>query len=519
MRFYLFSLSMLILLTGCGSAPEAALPPKLSHYATAQQQCSEFLDGKKELTSVVEKECDRFIKRLDQANNTAYDLANKKYKKGEYKEKDLVYSRERKRLELQYNKLSKAIKKATLAAIERDDIDAFTQGLAFPGNTVIAPYYDYMKSKGLDFENDPRYLDFERQESERLILKGEDYLQQGKKKKALTVFKKSAEMDNAQAARLTAILYEKKDLKKALKWHHKAVDGGIKSSYLNLGRLYERDGQEDFALNWYLRAAAEKNAKAQYRLYLYFLERNKSKAVSWLKKSADNEYAQAQYDYALVLMKKKKTDKAISFLQQASKKNYTQASDYLGEYFYNLKLFEDAYKELSLSESAGSFYLRAKMLEEGAGMKKDYKLAYTFYSRAAALGQEGTDKDLRRVNLLLSQEKRQKAAEKKREQTQHMAAMAKQCGVAPTASAIKKRGRKFHIIGTASASVGRQSFIIYGDDGEDYYLLRARGIQEDDRVDISVMSTGSTASIGSTEDDEAVDIYQFTFIKKCVIEE
>jgi len=216
-------------------------------------------------------------------------------------------------------------------------------------------------------------------------------------------------------------------------------------------------------------------------------------------------------------MKEKKTDEAISLLQQASKKNYAQASDYLGEYFYNLKLFEDAYKELSLSDSAGSFYLRAKMLEEGSGMKKDYKLAYTFYSRSAALGQEGTDKDLRRVNLLLSQEKKQKAAEKKREQTQQMAAMTKQCGVAPTASSIKKRGRKFHIIGTASAPVGRKSFIIDGDNAENYYLLRARGIQEDDRVDISVSSTGSTASITSGDND-AVDIYQFTFIKKCVNE-
>jgi hypothetical protein len=33
------------------------------------------------------------------------------------------------------------------------------------------------------------------------------------------------------------------------------------------------------------------------------------------------------------------------------------------------------------------------------------------------------------------------------------------------------------------------------------------------------MSTGSTASVSSADDEEAVDIYQFTFIKECVIEE
>ncbi|MGB6018391.1 MAG: tetratricopeptide repeat protein [Sulfurimonadaceae bacterium] len=519
MRFYLISLSIFILLTGCGSAPDVALVPKLSHYTTAKQQCSDFLDGKSEFNSAVEKECDQFIKRLEKANSTAHELESKKLKKGEALQKETLYARERLKVKHQYDKLSEAVKEATLAAIKKDNVVAFAKGIAFPGNSFIAPYYDYMKSKAPQFDNNTLFLDYQYKESEQLMLKGEHTLKQGKTDRALALFEEAANLGNAQAARSTGLLYENSNPEKALHWHNQAVDGGVKASYLNLGRLYEADGQNELALQWYLKSAAENNSKAQYQLYLLFLDKDKSRALSWLQKSASNGYAHAQYSYALILMKERKTDEAIDLLQQASQNNYTQASDYLGTYFYDLKLFESAFKQLAQSESANSFYLRAKMSEEGAGVERDYKLAYTFYARASSLGTKNVDKDLQRVNRLLTKEQQRLASEEKRVRTEQMAKMVKACGSVPTRSNIKKRDRRFHITGRASAPVGRQSFIIYGDDGENYYLLRARGIQEDDRVDITVISTGSTASISSADDDEAVDIYQFTFLKECVIEE
>ena len=93
MRYYLFSLSLLLFLSGCGTTPDVALTPKLSHYATAQQQCSDFIDGKSELTGKVEKECKQFLLRLDTANSTANQLASGKLKKGETKDKKILYSR------------------------------------------------------------------------------------------------------------------------------------------------------------------------------------------------------------------------------------------------------------------------------------------------------------------------------------------------------------------------------------------------------------------------------------------
>jgi len=519
MRFYLLSIIALLLLSGCGPEPTAKLAPKLSHYTTAQMQCSNFLEGKEELTGEVEKECKLFLKRLNTANRNADRLAGTKLKKGERKEEKILYYRNQNRVQLQYKVLSKSVKTATLNAIERDDTEAFRLGIAFPGNTFITPYYDYMKSKSPQFNDNQQYLDFSRKKSEEFMLKGQHYLKKGQKKKALKAFEKAAEMGNPQAARSTGLLYERNDRKKAIEWHSKAAENGVKASYLNLGRLYEAEAQREPALKWYLKAAKEKSAKAQYRLYTFYLKEDREKAIPWLEKSASNGYNHAQYEYALILMKEEKPAKAIDLLRQASQNNYPQATDYLGEYYYNNQLFERAFAQLKQTESADSFYLRAKMLEQGSGTTRDYSLAYKFYTRADALGKKDIKKDMQRVDTLLSKEQQRNAAEEKKKQAKLFASMVKQCGGIPTPATIKKRGKKFHITGTASAPVGRRSFIIYGDDGEDYYLLRAKGIQEDDKVDISIMSTGSTAAINSAEDEEAIDIYQFTFIKECVIEE
>ena len=520
MRSFLLSLTVILFLSGCGSTPNVALVPKLSHYTTAQQQCSDFIEGKSELTGQVEKECELFLKRLDTANTSAERIASGKLKKSEAKERKILYSRERNKLKQQYGVLSKSVQSATLDAIERDDVTNFKLGVAFPGNTFIDSYYTYMKSKSPQFDKDQHYLDYSRQKSEKLMLKAQRFLQQGKEKKALTVFEKSAEMGNPQAAHSTGALYEKLgDKQQAITWHTVASEHGVKASYLNLGRLYEAEGIKESALTWYLKAAKQNSAKAQYQLYSFYLKEDKTEALSWLEKSAKNGYAHAQYEYAKILIEENKPAKAIDLLRQASQNNYPQASYYLGEYYYNKQLYERAYAQLKQIDSADSFYLRAKMLENGTGTKQDYALAYTFYTRAEALGKKGIDKDIKRIDALLSKEQLKVAAEEKKKQAEKFASMIKECGKMPTASSIKKRGKQFHITGTASAPVARRSFIIYGDDGEDYSLLKARGIQEDDKVDISVRSTGSTATLNSAEDEDAVEIYQFTFIKECKIEE
>ena len=410
------------------------------------------------------------------------------------------------------------MKVATLKTIEADEETHFLKGIAFPGNKFITPYYDYMKSKAPKYENNKQYLAYEKAESRRIMDVAHRLLKQGKKDKALTAFEKAAALGNAQAARQCGKLYERRSPSKALQFHQQAVDGGVKASYLNLGRLYEAKGEKETALEWYLKAANANNTKAQYQLYLFYLASDEKQALDWLDQSASAEYPPAQYSYGKLLIGGINVRRGIDLLQQASQNNYALASDFLGNYYYEHKLYARAFKLLSQTKTPTSFYLRAKMYEEGAGQDQDYRKAYTLYTRALVLGRKASQKDIDRIASLLSKEQQAMAVKESQALNANMEKMIKECGIIPNTKNIKKRGKKFHISGVASASVGKASFIIYGDDGEDYYLLKAKNIKEDDRVNISVRSTGSTATI-SSEDDDGIDIYQFSYIKECLLKD
>lgn len=519
MRLYLTGLTTLLLLSGCGSSPDVPLTSKLSQYATAQQQCNDYLEGKETLTNKVEGECKQFIKRLDKANTTAIKLDNDRLKKNELKETKIVYARQKNKLSQQYAVLSSTIKDATLAVIKKDDVEAFKKGIAFPGNTFIKPYFDYMTTKAPMFDDNPKYLAFKREYSKELMLKAEHSLKQGKQTKALNYFEQAADLGNAKAAYETGKLYEKNDVKKAIKWYIIATENGETHAYYDLGQLYKAQGDKKASLLAFQKAAKENDAKAQYQLYLQLKESKPQEALSWLKKSANNSNPQAQYAYALLEIEKGNSDKAIDLLQQASQNNYTKATVYLGNYYYKLKFYGRAFKLLKQVDSADSFYLLAKMYEEGAGTPKDLSTAHILYSRANALGKPEAKADMQRVGLQLDQEQKKQAEQEKAAYEKRMASMVKQCGLIPTAKIIKKRGKLVHLTGVVSAPVGRRSVIIYGDDGEDYYLLNARGMQENEHVDIATKATGITASVSSADDEEESDVYQFKYLKKCVLEE
>ncbi len=520
MRFLLFSiLFTLLLFCGCTPSPEVPLTKQLSSYAQAQEQCRDVLQGKSKLPDDVEKECDQFLKRLEHSNTLGIELMSKKLTKPEFAMKETEDARQRLKLKQQYEELIETVRKATLAAIRKNNPETFTEGINFPGNTFIAPYYDYMKNLSPRFDEEPHFLAYQRQESEQLVQKAQQYLDQGRRGEARALFEQAAQMHNPQAARSTALLYEDSDIEKALHWHLIAANEGVKSSDLNIARLYEAQEKQEEALKWYRKAADSGDAKAQFRLYNFYRAKDEKLALSWLEKSAQNGYPKAQYSYATMLLKEGSSYKAIALMQKASQSGYQPASDYLGQYYYGLKRYSRALEELSKSESADAFYLRAKMAELGLGMPRDYNLAYAFYSNAYALGNEEAGGDAKRIQNLQSKEQQLAAEEEKKSWARRMKEMVKECGEIPTGKNIKKSDQKIHITGTASAPIsGMNNFIIYGDDGEQYYLRNAQDIHEDEYVDVVTRSIGHVISLRYA-DEEPRNIYQFTYIKPCVRED
>ncbi|MCJ7765297.1 MAG: sel1 repeat family protein [Thiovulaceae bacterium] len=520
MRFQPLSLFFVLLIfSGCVPSPDVPLVEKLSHYGKVQQKCSDLLQGKSALSDNVENECAQFLKRLQQSNALGTELISKKLTKPQYAMKEIDYARHSLKLEQQYEELAESLKAATLSAIKRDDAEAFTEGINFPGNRFIAPYYDYMQSQAPRFDEEPHFLAYRRQASEQLVHQAQQYLDQGNEERARALFEEAAEMHNPQAARSTALLYEDSSIEKALHWHLIAVNGKIRSSSLNIARLYEAQEKPEEALKWYLKAAESGDAKAQLRLYRHYRAKESEVALSWLQKSAQNGYPQAQYSYALILMQDKKRDKAIALLQKASQNGYQQASDYLGQYYYDLKRYDRALQELSKSKSADAFYLRAEMAEDGLGMQQDYSSAYRLYSRALALGKKDAGDDAKRLQELQNREQQRLAEEEKKVRAKRMAEMVKECGEIPTATNIKQCDKKIHLTGVASAPApGSHNVIIYGDDAESYYLINAKGIGENGRIDVAAKAIGRVISLRYS-DDKTRDIYQFTYLKPCVQEE
>ena len=531
MRIYFLAFAALIIMSGCGVGPQVPLDTKLTKYEVGETQCRDFIEGKAELNGKIEKECKFFLDRLEIANNVAIKIKSGKLKKGELKESKILYARERNKVRLKYEALSKSIKKATLLAIENDDTEKFLKGIAFPGNTFIEPYYQYMKSKAPRFETHPLYLKYEKEESRRLKLKADELRKKGALKQALRLYTKAANMNYALAAHETGVMYEKIDLDKAIEWHKRAIEGGADLSYLNLGYIYQKKGDTREALSYFSKSAETKNPEAEYQLYHFYKKSDEPQALTWLKKSVAQNYPPAQYSYARYLLEHNEQDKAIDLLEHASTEGYDKATVFLANYYYGLKLYPRTFKVLRRSESADALALEAKMYEEGTGVNVDYAKAYDLYERTKHLGRKGAQKDLQRVSALMSTAQRLRNERLQKERIEDAAKKVAECGVLPTPDLFKivtvKKGKKkikkaknknihVHIMGIASAPIGRD-YVIYGDDGDDYYVQNTRGIQEEKHVDISATFTGTTATMTDIN-DEKYEIPQFTYIKACKIQ-
>lgn len=441
---YIFIIFISLLFISCAS-PDASLPPKLQQYESVQQQCEQYFDGDLQGTDEIEKSCRTFMKYLKKADTTAQKLTDGKFKKGAKKEMTVRYSRERNRLKLEYNNLITSIKHATMYAIKYDQLHLFEGTINFPDNPLSLPMYKYMKSKEPYFDNNKKYEDYKKTTAPILLKKGQKYLSNGKKRKALSVLKISADMGNATAAKIVADLYFNSNnivnKEYAFPLYTQACKGEVFGACNALGSMYYL-GQGTHvnklkAKEIYTIACEKNDYKACENLgQMYYnhdgVSEDKNLSVQLYKKVCQNtsttictefadkistpqilqrDYKTAEYLYDiscnmgdksscmkagyLYLTDKSITDnreRSFQYFKSTCINNCKQKYFLLGTDLYAGKrhtsdkaMALDLFKEACSLKNSHACVTAAKMYKDGDGIDKDVNQSLTFYQAACTL--------------------------------------------------------------------------------------------------------------------------------------
>lgn len=178
----------------------------------------------------------------------------------------------------------------------------------------------------------------------------------------------------------------------------KAAEQGDVNAQLFLGKAYfegkhgaSRNIQESY--RWYLAAANQNNAEAQYKVAMFKRDLNGRwdndeevrEALIWMKKSADNDYAPAQENFAFLLMNMNETDLAFYYFTRAVEQQYLPAYTGLADcYYYGYGTERNLSKAMQLYELAvdGGIIYANMGLGYCAREQGDYKSAKDYYQKA-----------------------------------------------------------------------------------------------------------------------------------------
>jgi len=126
------------------------------------------------------------------------------------------------------------------------------------------------------------------------------------------------------------------DLMGAITWLSKAANKNHAHAQAMLGYIYIRSGEDELALPFLQKAAAQQDSMAMYELATLYgsgklLEKNNSKAVTLLKQAIAQDYSPAYWSLASgyeqgELGLTKDFNKALNLYQQASDKGYFTAT-------------------------------------------------------------------------------------------------------------------------------------------------------------------------------------------------
>ena len=519
-RISLLTLTSMLLLTGCFSDPK---PPEFSKtvpYKALKSSCET------NPPASLQKECTQFLTDLERETNLLVAMAE--IHEDAHQEQEYITLADKEaliNLKVHANQklLATECQDQMPQIINSNDLNSVSFCLQFEENTITLDQYNYLKNYAPRFDTNVQYMAFQKQYASKKIVDGLKAMNLGNKKGALEAFKSASEAKNAEATYLVGVIYEEKQIKKAIAWHKKAVAQGVSLSNVNLARLYLRIKLPQQAKTYYLTAAKKNNALAQYRLFKLD-SKSKSKksreaAEKWLKKSAKNNYPQAQYIYGLQLMKKKQRDQAKEWLQKAYANGITESGFFLGKLYFIEDDHAKAYPLLSQATAKGEAnFMLAQMFEKGLGVKKNSVLAYRYYKKAHELGQDNHVADMKRLQKRLTKKERQAAKYVGRKAAKKRKATVKRCGPLPSKKNVTVAKKSLHIIGVGIKPVeNANGIIVYGEHEKLYYIISPQLAQETkpySYVNIKAKATGKAIVI-SNDNGTLQSIYQFKHLATC----
>ena len=518
--FFLLSLSTMLLLTGCLPAPKPHEHEKLSAYQSIKSAC------KQNPPKTLNAQCTQFLSDLDEENgllDAMQSIKEDERQEAEYitlADKESTLSQ---KLEADNTLMAKECQSKMTEIIKQNDINSAALCLLYEENPMTLEQYKYLSAHAPMFDTNPQYKAYQTKYANKMIIEGLQAMNKGNKKNALIAFKAASAAKSAEAAYLAGIIYEEKQIEKAIAWHKKALAEGVKLSKVNLARLYLRIKLPKKAKEWYTSAAQDNNALAQYRLFKMDTKSTSSKAREqaqlWLIRSANNNYPQAQYIYGLQLLKQKNTDEAKVWLQKAQDNGITDSNQFLGKIYFEEEAYEKAYPLLLDAQDKGApNYMLAVMYENGLGVKKNNVLAYQHYKTALELAHGNYVADMKRVQKLMTSKERQAASYIEKKIANNKNELIKMCGRPFSDSNAKVANRKINLVGVAIKPIKEANgFIIYGNDEKIYYVIdtaMASKINAYQSVNINAKATGK-AIIVSSDTGALQDIYQFYLPKSC----
>jgi len=518
---HIFLVTLLsLLLTGCLGTPKPQTHQKLSGYQNLktaceqnpplalQQECTQLLADLKEETRLLDE-----MQQLkeDAKQEAAYiTLADRESIMAE-------------KLAADRQQLARSCQAKIAAMVDSDELNSVAFCLQFEENSITLHEYNYLKKHAPRFDANPQFRAFERRYAKQKLEEGIKAMNSGDKRSALNAFKTAYDAGSAEAAYLAGIIYEEKQIKKAIAWHQKALAEGVLLSKLNLARLYLRIKLPDRARTWYLSAAEDDNALAQYRLFKMDAKsksmKRRAEALKWLDRSANNNYPQAQYIYGLQLLKQKNGEEAQRWLEKAYANGISETAGFLGRLYFEEAAYEQAYPLLAKAEARGEAnYLLARMYENGLGVKKNTLLAYRHYKKAHELAHNNYVADMKRLQKKMTKKERQAARYIDKKEAAKAKELAKRCGHLATDKNIKAANRSVHIVGVGVKPFEAASgFIVYGEDEQRYYIVApetASTITPYAYVDIKAKATGQAITV-SSDAGALQPLYQFQFQKNC----